>query len=304
MSIVGKWFGFGTDDGYDSGVRAFEAGRYQEAADFFETCLAGTKDSTLRRLARFFSVQSHAALGLDALEAGDVGKAEIAFRSALDLQPAYPDLHCLYARALAARGDVAGQERELRMAMEINPLYADAALRLGQLAYARGDRDAAVAMVATAVRVGKGVDVEAYRRFADAHQTGAYEEACTILSRLSVQPTPPAMQQAAAAAALVHARRYDDATHAYEAALALEPGYADVRCAYGQALLELDRIDDAVKQFECALAINPKYADAHAYLGVSLRRLGRLAESKDAFRRALACNPDHPIASLERTRLG
>ena len=303
MSIVGKWFGFGSDDGYDAGVRAYESGRFSEAAESFDACLVRTKDTTLRRLARFYLGQSYARLGVERLQVGDIAGAEAAFRHALDLQPAYPDLHCLYASALEAKGDRVGLERELRIALEINPLYADAALRLGQLEYADGRHESAMALISKAVRAGKGVDVDAYRGFAAAHQAGTYDQASALLGALTLVTAAPAVQQAQEAAAHVQAGRFEEATFAFEAALALEPGYADVRCGYGQALLELDRLDDAVKQFEAALAINPKYADAYAFLGVGLRRLQRVEESKQAFRRALACNPDHPIASLERSRL-
>ena len=54
MSLQSKWFGFGLDERYDAGVRAYEQGRFEEAVDALVRCLQSSKDSRTVRLARFY----------------------------------------------------------------------------------------------------------------------------------------------------------------------------------------------------------------------------------------------------------
>jgi len=303
MSIVGKWFGFGRDERYDTGVRAFERGDFELAAESFDACMSHSADSTTRRLARFYLGQCHARLGHRALADGDAKEAAGQFRKALDLHPSYPDLHFHLGQAYGAMGQPAKQEAELRLALEINPMYAEALLQLGALQYAAGETNAGMDTIMRAVRMGQDVEADKYRAVAVAHQSGDSGQVLAMLAQLTVGASSAPEQQVQLGDRQVAGRQFLEASHAYEAALALVPQYADVRCKYGQTLLELDRVEEAAEQFRAALAINPKYADAHAFLGIALRRQGLNAEAKEAFNKALVCNPDHPIASIEATRL-
>jgi len=82
------------------------------------------------------------------------------------------------------------------------------------------------------------------------------------------------------------------------------PGYADVRCRYGETLLELGQVDAAIAQFEAALKINSKYADAMAALGVAQLRSGDPNSARCSFDQVLDWNPEHPVASEQLRRLG
>lgn len=303
MSIVGKWFGFGRDERYDTGVRAFERGEFELAAESFDASASHSADSTTRRLARFYLGQCHARLGHRAMADGQAASAAEQFRKALDLHPSYPDLHFQLGLAYGAMGDSEKQEAELRLALEINPMYAEALLLLGSKQYAAGNRAEGMDTIMRAVRMGRGVEADKYRAVAEAHQAEEHERVVELLRTLSVVSSSASEQQVQLGDRHVASRQYEPASHAYEAALALVPQYADVRCKYGQTLLELDRVEEAVEQFRSALVINPKYADAHAFLGIAFRRQGNKAEAKESFKRALVCNPDHPIASVEASRL-
>lgn len=302
MSIVGKWFGFGRDERYDTGVRAFERGEFELAAESFEACMQQTTDATTRRLARFTLGQCHARLGQIAMGDGDFVAAAAQYQNALDLNPSYPDLHYQLATTFGLTGQVDKQEAELRFALEINPVYAEALLQLGSVLYAAGKKVEGMELVVRAVRTGHGIEADNYRAVAEAHQAGDTERVIALLADLSVDASSPAAQQVRIGDGHVAARRFLEASHAYEVALSMVPGYADVRCKYGQTLLELDRVTEAAEEFKAALTVNPAYADAHAFHGIALRRQGLKAEAKESFNKALACNPDHPIASVEALR--
>ena len=66
-------------------------------------------------------------------------------------------------------------------------------------------------------------------------------------------------------------RRYDDSIHAYDEALALEPGNYDVRLGRAQALTWSGRVDEAAAQLRPLLAEQPKQPDA-SFLLASVER--------------------------------
>ena len=61
----------------------------------------------------------------------------------------------------------------------------------------------------------------------------------------------------------------------------------------GRALLDLGRAKDAESHFRAALATDPGSADLHVYLAHALHQQGRFTEAKDAAQAALAANPEH-----------
>jgi tetratricopeptide (TPR) repeat protein len=77
----------------------------------------------------------------------------------------------------------------------------------------------------------------------------------------------------------------------FSAALALDPGRADVRKKRGQARLDLGDADGAIADFDAALRINPQ--DAQAYRGRSAARLlrGDVAGAEADAQQALALGP-------------
>lgn len=61
----------------------------------------------------------------------------------------------------------------------------------------------------------------------------------------------------------------------------------------GRALLDLGRAKDAESHFRAALATEPGSADLHVYLAHALHQQKRYAEAKDAAQAGLAANPEH-----------
>ncbi len=85
-----------------------------------------------------------------------------------------------------------------------------------------------------------------------------------------------------------------EAIAAYEAALRINPGYAEAHNNLGTALLKMPgRLPDAIAQYEAAIRINPDYAQAHFNLGNALRdRPGRLPDAIVEYEAALRTDPD------------
>jgi len=64
----------------------------------------------------------------------------------------------------------------------------------------------------------------------------------------------------------------------------------------GACYKELGHLKGATKMFEAAVSINPKYAEAHFNLGVIYQALDRLDDAVDSYMKAVAITPNYPEA--------
>jgi tetratricopeptide (TPR) repeat protein len=75
------------------------------------------------------------------------------------------------------------------------------------------------------------------------------------------------------------------------------PGSARAHYNLGVALMDLSRLPEAISQYEAALQINPDYANAHNNLGAALAKVpGQLSEAISHYETALRINPNYAIA--------
>lgn len=84
------------------------------------------------------------------------------------------------------------------------------------------------------------------------------------------------------------------AMRALDAAIAINPGFAEAHNSRGIALAMLGRHDDALMSFDRALGLKPDYAECHNNCGIVLQELGRLDAALASFERAIALTPDNP----------
>ncbi len=75
----------------------------------------------------------------------------------------------------------------------------------------------------------------------------------------------------------------DAAVRAFSDVIAEYPGFADVRNKAGLSLALVGRLEEALEQFEAALEINPEYAEAHLNRAIVLNDLERFDEAREAF---------------------
>jgi tetratricopeptide (TPR) repeat protein len=80
----------------------------------------------------------------------------------------------------------------------------------------------------------------------------------------------------------------------YEAALRINPNYAEAHVNLGNALSNIpSRLPEAIAHFEAGLRLQPNSAKAHAKLGAVLSQLpGRLPDAMAEYEAALRINPD------------
>jgi tetratricopeptide (TPR) repeat protein len=302
MSFVAKWYGFGQNEHYDSGVRAYESGSYEEALDAFRQCLAGNPDRPIKRLAeeKLAGVQVNRAERL--AQEGHHGREVEAIREAVALRPHYADLKLRLGRALYALGDLEGSRQAADEALELNSRYGRAMLLKALLDYRAGDRDRSLKQLHEAAAMDLRLEPEAFGEVLEKHEAGDFKGALAALELIRVDRSRDANVISSQADEFARSRRWNEANELYREALEIAPRYADVHCKLGQTLLELDEVEQAAIHFEEALTINPHYAEALALLGVSQKRLGDLATARRSFRRALEVDPNQPIAAAEIAR--
>jgi len=90
--------------------------------------------------------------------------------------------------------------------------------------------------------------------------------------------------------------KLDEATEAYNIALAIKPDNAEAYNNMGNALQEQGKLDEAIEAYNKGLAIKPDNAEAYNNMGNALQEQGKLDEAIEAYNIALAIKPDYAKA--------
>lgn len=98
---------------------------------------------------------------------------------------------------------------------------------------------------------------------------------------------------------LLEAGELDAAIAEMEAALRIDPYYAEAMVALGDATLTLHQFDRAAEYFRGALALNDQIVEAQTGLARALQATGHPVESVAAYEKALALTPTYADAQAE-----
>ena len=129
------------------------------------------------------------------------------------------------------------------------------------------------------------------------YSKGQYTEALKALGHLiSNNPDIPALYnlRGACYAGIGEA---EIALESYEAAVKIDPKYAEAYKNIGNALRTLGRFDAAIESFRCALNIRPDYAEIYCSLGDIYGDAGVINEAVINYELALKINPDYAEVS-------
>jgi len=302
MAFVGKWFGFGRNERFDAGVRAYEAGDFALAAEEFRSVSQTESDLTLRQRAKSYLAGALGRLGKAASVRGDQTEALSLLSEAVVLRPRYADLHMWLAIVHEALGEYSKRNVEVEAALRINPNYGLAVLYQASMMMFSGDHTNSLARAVQAVSLDRRLETPVFREAIELADAGEWEAAALKLRevRPTGQDDPDFL--AIRGDRMTTLGRHEDAAECYRHAIELTPGYPDLHVRYGQALMETGQVERATDELREATAINPKYAEAHALLGVALRRLEKEDEAVASFRTALDLEPGQVIAEMEIRR--
>jgi predicted O-linked N-acetylglucosamine transferase (SPINDLY family) len=218
--------------------------------------------------------------------------------------------HYTLGRAFKASGDLEQAVTAYQRAIELKPRYAEAHVSLGMVQKAQGDLEAAIASYRRAIQIAPSLAV-AHTNLGAA--LAMQQERQNAEDGGSDVPSPEsiAAQQRAAAldphdsdvqrnlgAILLRAGRPEEAMHAFNAALTLDPTDLEACMHFGKCLSDLGDHGLARGLFEKFLAGNADDAKMLRALAFSLTMLGEADEALTRVRRSLELEAN-PITAMQ-----
>jgi len=287
----------GRNKRYDDGIKFFDQGLYEQAIKAFQAALSEPGSGPLlERLARFYLAESHSALALSQIQRSGGDGAIPNLLEAIALNPKYADLYFHLGTAYLNQNDPQAAADALRRAVGINPKYARARLFLAVALYEIGDRENGLTEASEALTLEPTLAARFLEEARDAHGRGDFGSVPRLLRKMAETDNDDAFFHARLALDLFRRGMHDEAANEYRQALAIKPGYADLRNQLGVTLYAGGRDEEAVAEFAQAVSINPKYIEAHLNHGLALARLGRTEEARAAYDAALALDPANTVA--------
>jgi tetratricopeptide (TPR) repeat protein len=226
---------------------------------------AGDTERALRTLARAAALDPHnaaihATAGRLHAEAKAYDAAKASFERLLSFAPDYAEAHADLGSVCRLAGDYAAAEKSYRRAVSLAPDNAVARLGLGLMLVQRRAPAAALEHLRAAFRL-KADDGEILKLLVETLvQTGSYAEACDT-ARAAVQ-SPSAPYEAWISLGLAYRRthRSVQALECYDEAARHRPHDVEAMTNRGIVLQDLGRLDEAFAAYDAALALAPGYA--------------------------------------------
>ncbi|HLZ46028.1 MAG TPA: tetratricopeptide repeat protein [Gemmatimonadales bacterium] len=199
--------------------------------------------------------------------------------------------------------------------------FADAHHLLGLSYSLAGQSDKALEQLDRALALNPNYIEALIHRALVLNELGREEEANAVLRRARQVTTDRrggfhghvaaklANQHAALGQAYYEAGGLNEAIAQYEAALALGPGFHDLRYKLGRLLLEAGRALDAHEQFQIIVRERPSFLDAVAMLGLASYLAGDGLAARSVWEELRARRPEDPrveayLALLTRSDVG
>ncbi|MGB6384284.1 MAG: tetratricopeptide repeat protein [Terriglobales bacterium] len=233
------------------GLALYADGHYDAAVHAFDESLQREPAQSLANADVYFD------MGITYRDQGDLRRAAIAYRHALNLRPDYWEAHSNLGVVLHDQGKLDDAIAEYHIAKRLNPDEASVRNNLGNTLCDKEEFDGAIA------------------EFSDLYrQNPEWEGGHNCLAR-----------------AYMSKRDYPSAIRELRAAIADNPAGAAEHRVLGQALLLSGKDEEAVKVLREAVALNPESGLGHHYLGTALVNTQQLADAEKEFREALRLEP-------------
>jgi tetratricopeptide (TPR) repeat protein len=215
-------------------------------------------------------------LGRDAYSKKEYARAEGYLIKVAEKQGNYADVHNMLGVIYHDQSLFTKAQQHFEMALAINPAYTEAALNLA-------------------------VTYNDLGRYSDAKET--FNRALTA-SRANPGDLDPFVQgkianmYAEIGDVYQAAGLYELAVTEYRKALALGPGFVDIRLKLGQALRDQGLQEEAVSEFKHILQERPSFMSARIHLGVTLYSMGRTQEAIAEWKGALQIDPENKSCQM------
>jgi tetratricopeptide (TPR) repeat protein len=219
--------------------------------------------------------------------------------------------HLVLGREHYERREYDLAERSLEHVLAGGAVFADVHNMLGVIAHDRGDFLRATQHFERAVELNPGYTEALLNLVIGYNDVGRYDKAREAFERVRAARSPSAGSRlddfalgkianmhADLATAYVDAGAPDEALRELERAVALRPGFVDLRVRLAALYRDLGDLDRARTELERACAANPSYVQARVQLAMVLLSLGEKREAAARLHEVLASDPRHPTARL------
>jgi tetratricopeptide (TPR) repeat protein len=236
-------------------------------------------------------------------QAGDLPRAEQAYRQLVEQEPGNAQGWYLLGVLCQARGDLATAAAHLEQALRLRPTFVEALNHRGMVFARQGQLAEAAVRFHQALELKPGhVDIQTNLGLALVRQ-GRYAEGIASLQAVLQQRPDHARAQTHLREALAqqaHVEGLDrlqqgklaEAEACFHQALRIRPDSPEVYYNLGNALAGQGKRDEAIACYQQALRGRPDFTEAHNNLGLALRDQERLAEAEASYRAALRLRPD------------
>lgn len=216
------------------------------------------------------------AIGKQYFDNKQYAQAETHFKRIIEKDGRYADVFNMLGVIAHVEGKFASSMEFFRKAIEINPRYTEAILNLAVLYNDLGQYDEAKKL---------------YIRLKGGTKAGASQIEPVLRGKLS-------NLHADIGDIYRSIGLYGHSMDEYKKALALNPGYFDIRTKLGQAMRENGKHPDSLKELKAVLKANKSYVPALIQLGITYYVMGKTVEAKKSWKDALAKEPGNEYAQM------
>lgn len=286
---------------FEQAITVYKSGKLSEAKQLFQQYQKTHPKDAL----------TLSYLGLISLQQRDYSSALPLLKKAAQLQPSRPDAYINLGNAYDGLKKYTEAVQSFQKAISLKPNSVSAYYDLAGIFYEMKKWPDAVAAYRKAASLSPkdpdiqnnyGVALQAAGNLGSA--ITAYRNACRLM------PANSSYEMNLGLAALSLARKdqekgsstaapiWDQARHAFAAAVKYSPADYTSREIYAETLAEIGHDDLAVTQFEKAIALRPNVARPHLMLGMALTRMNLYSKAIPSLKRTLVIEP-YNIAALK-----
>jgi tetratricopeptide (TPR) repeat protein len=267
MKFIKQLFSLGQDQDYQRGIEHFNAHRYREAIEAFQSVLnkKTSRKSLYFNLSKFYAAQAYRDLGTMAFAAGKYAEALEHFQKAMDLNSEHVDLSFFVGICHNNLGDFEQALEAFQTALVVDPDHLPSRMKLAVVF----------------------------------HNLQLWDSAAITYRSILLQKPEYADIHYRLGLALLGDGKIEDAVTSFENAVSINPNYVDARIKAGIVRAHQGDTQTAIKHLGHVIDRSPNYADVHFMMGLVLEYENRIEAAACALERAVEINPSFKDAKVK-----
>ena len=267
MKFIKQLFSLGQDQDYRRGIEHFNAHRYHQAIEAFQTVLnkKASKRSLYFNLSKFYAAQAYRDLGTMAFAAGKYAEALEHFQKAQGFNSEHVDLNFFIGICFNNLGDFEQALKAFQAALAVDPDHLPSRMKLAVVF----------------------------------HNLQLWDSAATTYRSILLQKPEYADIHYRLGLALLGAGKIEDAVASFENAVSINPNYVDARIKAGIVHAHQGDTRTAIKHFGHVIDRSPNFADVHFLMGLVLEHEQKIEAAACALERAVEINPSFKDAKVK-----